>query len=489
MALRLALLEISLLVLGISGTVLLWNRPLILDWIDAAAYLGQASVLALSCVTAFYYNDLFDIRKVRRLGEFAARLIQALGVSFILLALCYAIFPDLRLASGPFYSSLLILGSLVIPVRAGFYALMRSHAISERVLILGTSPLAWKIAAEMDASPHLGYTVIGIVDDRESIPGGDSTPNRWTIVGSLEKLAILVQELRPDRIVVALTERRGRLPVRELLETRMRGIAVEDGIASYEHLTGKLAIESLTPSYLIFSQDFSKPRWQTALRRGVSLLIAAGGLIATWPLMGVIAIFIVIDSGRPIFYIQQRIGLKGLAFPLLKFRTMHAAHEVTSEWIQDNMYRLTRVGVWLRKFRLDELPQFINILRGDMNIVGPRPLPASNHQRFVEKIPYYAIRHTVRPGITGWSQVQHGYANTLDEEAEKVRYDLYYIKHLSLGLDLRILVDTVKIVLFGRGATAPYASPLSKEREASDVRREGDHPRLIAAPPASRHSG
>src|SRR5574341_740400 len=243
MAIRLALLEVSLLIFGISGIVLLWNRPLILDWIDVAAYLGQALILALSCVTAFYYNELFDIRKVRRLGEFAARLIQALGVAFILLALCYALFPDRRLASRPFCSSLLILGGLVIPVRAAFYALMRSHAISERVLILGTSPLAWKIAAEMEASPHLGYTVIGIVDDGGSIPLGTSISSaRLSLIGRLENLTALVEGLRPDRIVVALAERRGRLPVGDLLGMRLRGTVIEDGIASYEHLTGKLAI-------------------------------------------------------------------------------------------------------------------------------------------------------------------------------------------------------------------------------------------------------
>jgi sugar transferase (PEP-CTERM system associated) len=466
MAIRLALLEVSLLILGISGTVLLSNRLVILDWIDVAAYMGQAMAMALSCVTAFYYNDLFDIRKVRGFGEFIARLIQSLGVAFILLALCYTLFPDLQLARGPFFSSLLILGGLVVPVRAAFYALLRSHALSERILILGTGPLAWKIAAEVAASPHLGYTVIGIVDDGGSIPLGASTSTRPSILGSMEKLTALAEELRPDRIVVTLAERRGRLPVNDLLEIRMRGTAVEDGIAIYERLTGKLAIESMMPSYLIFSQDFSKPRWQTALRRAVSLIVAAAGLVIAWPIIGFIAVLIRLDSGGPIFFVQERVGLKGRVFPLLKFRTMHPAGGGTSEWIQDNTHRLTRIGVWLRKFRLDELPQFVNILRGDMNIVGPRPHPVSNHQYFVEKIPYYSIRHTVRPGLTGWAQVQHGYANSLDEEAEKVRYDLHYIKHLSLGLDLRILIDTVKIVLFGRGADAPHTYQPATTMEA-----------------------
>lgn len=460
MALRLAFIEVSLLVLGISGTVLLWNRPLILDWIDAAAYLGQASILALSCVTAFYYNDLFDIRKVRRLGEFAARLIQAIGVSFILLALCYAIFPDLRLGSGPFFSSLLILGGLVIPVRAGFYALMRSRAISERVLILGTSPLAWKIAAEMEASPHLGYTVLGFVDDGGSIPLTPAVSARPPILGSLERLTPLVEELRPDRIVVALAERRGRLPVRDLLEMRVRGTVVVDGITSYEYLTGKLAIENLVPSYLIFSRDFERPVWRTATRRLVSIMGAAIGLVLSLPFMGIIAILILLDSGRPALFIQKRVGLRGRVFSLLKFRTMRVKESAQAEsvWERNDDSRVTRVGAWLRMLRLDELPQFFNILKGDMDFIGPRPEIAVNVKSMTEKIPFYALRHVVRPGITGWAQIKYGYSVNQEDVTEKTRYDLYYIKHLSLSLDLRILIDTVKIVLFGHGAAAPHAS-------------------------------
>lgn len=497
MALRLALIEVSLLVFGISGTVLLWNRPLILDWIDAAAYLGQASILALSCVTAFYYNDLFDIRKVRRLGEFAARLIQAIGVSFILLALCYAIFPDLRLGSGPFFSSLLILGGLVIPVRAGFYALMRSRAISERVLILGTSSLAWKIAAEMGASPHLGYAVLGIVDDGGSLPVGASTSNQPPIRGSLEDLTVLVDELCPDRIVVALAERRGRLPVRDLLEMRVRGIAIEDGITSYEYLTGKLAIENLVPSYLAFSRDFERPVWRTATRRLVSIMGAAIGLVLSLPFMAIIAALILLDSGSPVLFIQKRVGLRGRIFSLLKFRTMHAERSSSTDsiWERDDASRVTRIGKWLRTLRLDELPQFFNILKGDMDFIGPRPEMACNVKPMIEKIPFYALRHIVRPGITGWAQIKYGYSVNQEDVTEKTRYDLYYIKHLSLSLDIRILIDTVKIVLFGRGAAAPHASQMLRQATGASPspltphasRAEGSPSRLT--PNALRPSG
>jgi lipopolysaccharide/colanic/teichoic acid biosynthesis glycosyltransferase len=253
---------------------------------------------------------------------------------------------------------------------------------------------------------------------------------------------------------------------------RMDGIIVEEGIEIYERLTGKLAIESLTPGYVIFSQDFNRPHWQTALRRGISLLVAAAGLAITGPFMGIIALLIRLDSGSPILFIQKRVGIKGRVFSLMKFRTMHSAEGTASEWAHDNAHRLTRIGRWLRKFRLDELPQFVNILRGDMNIVGPRPHPVSNYNMFIEKIPYYAIRHTVRPGITGWAQVQQGYANSLDEEAEKVRYDLCYIKHMSTAYDLRILIDTVKIVLFGSGSATPHAHHRHVRREVQGVKRE-----------------
>jgi lipopolysaccharide/colanic/teichoic acid biosynthesis glycosyltransferase len=176
--------------------------------------------------------------------------------------------------------------------------------------------------------------------------------------------------------------------------------------------------------------------------------------------MALIALAIRLDSPGPVLFVQDRVGLRGRHFRLLKFRTMLCGGPTTSEWVRDNEDRITRVGRWLRKFRFDELPQFVNILRGDMNLVGPRPHPVSNFTLFAERIPYYMLRSSVRPGVTGWAQIRHGYANNLDEEIEKMRYDLYYIKHLSFWFDVRILVDTVKVVLFGWESprTPAYAS-------------------------------
>ena len=234
----------------------------------------------------------------------------------------------------------------------------------------------------------------------------------------------------------------------------MQGIIVEDGVEAYERLTQKIAIESLTPSDLIFSKDFKKSALKVAGGRLLSLLVAGAGIVVCAPILALIALAIKLDSRGPVLFIQERVGKHARPFRLIKFRTMHVATQVTSEWVRDNNHRVTRIGKWLRKFRLDELPQFINILRGDLNLVGPRPHPLSNFELFLREIPYYALRSVVCPGVTGWAQIQYGYANDLAEETEKMRYDLYFIKHLSLWRDLCILIDTVKIVLFGRGATS-----------------------------------
>ena len=322
----------------------------------------------------------------------------------------------------------------------------------ERLLLLGASPLAAKLIEEIEARPEARCQVVGIADD--PVPGlVDSLGRR--LLGPIQDLDRILRECAPHRVIVTLTARRGRLPVQDLLAARMMGIVIEDGVEAYERLTGKVAIEALAPSAVIFSKDFrSKDFRKSGLAVGQMLAPLAAGLAAVFlcPLFVLIALAILLDSGRPVFFLQDRVGAFGRHFRLIKFRTMRATDRPSSEWAGDNGHRITRVGKWLRRFRLDELPQFINVLRGDMNLVGPRPHPTCNYRLFTEKIPYYSLRATVRPGITGWAQVRYGYANDLAEETEKMRYDLFYIKHLSPWLDLRILLETVRAVLLGRGA-------------------------------------
>ena len=449
----LAIVEGLVLSLAVSATAFAWGHRLFVDWIDVATMLGQAGAVSLCCITAFYYNDLYDLRVVRSFGLFASRLLQSFGVALMLLGLFYTIVPDAGMTEGAFVSGLLVAAGLLVPLRAVGYTIMRRRAFADRVLVLGGGPLARRVIHEIESRPNFRYAVVGVVDDGSGAEAGDLP---YPVLGPLERLDKILDDVKPDRLIVALTERRGRMPLAQLLECGARGILVEDGLRTYEYFTGKLPIESLTPSFLIFSGAFRKSRLQMGLRRVSSFLLAAVGLLLSAPLMAVIAAAIAVDSRGPVFFVDRRAGRGGRPFNLVKFRTMHPLPPgevvAASVWDRDDELRVTRVGRFIRKLRLDELPQFWNVLKGDMDLVGPRPEILANVQTMSEEIPYYGLRHSVRPGLTGWAQTRFGYSVSLEQVTEKIRYDLFYIKQMSLWLDLRILVDTVKIMLFGRGA-------------------------------------
>jgi exopolysaccharide biosynthesis polyprenyl glycosylphosphotransferase len=331
----------------------------------------------------------------------------------------------------------------------------RRRLFARRVLILGSGRLAVALVSEIESRRSQRYVVAGLVDDVPPVDPADA--ERWA--GPSDRLSEIVRRIRPSEIIVAVDDRRDHLPLRSLLDSRVRGTIVEDGLEFYERLTGKMAIEALTPGSLILGSGFRNRRFSRTLARGLSLAGAAVGLVVVAPLLALAALAIKLDSRGPIFFIQARSGSDGRPFSLLKLRTMHACTDSSSEWAQDNAHRITRVGKWLRRFRIDELPQLLNVLRGDMNLIGPRPHPVRNQAIFLEHIRYYGLRSSVPPGITGWAQVRYGYANNLGEETEKMRYDLYYIKHRSLWLDLRIAVATAGMVLLGRGSTGVKQSP------------------------------
>lgn len=339
-------------------------------------------------------------------------------------------------------AGLLLVAGMVLCGRAA-QRLRGARPFVERVVVLGKTELARSLVAEMARHPR--YHVLHVADSGK--------PARWHHDEARSACPPVFGgggSLRPHRIVVALSERRGRVPMEALLDAKRQGIAIENGLQLYERLTGRLALDWLQPSDLVFSRRFCPSWFQYLPQRILSVLLAASGLLLCGPLLGFVAILVKLDSPGPVLFVQERIGLNGRRFPLMKFRTMHPADERPSEWVRDNGNRITRVGRWLRKFRLDELPQLYNVLLGHMNLVGPRPHPASNYELFMTHIPFYAFRTLVRPGITGWAQVRYGYANNLEEETEKMRYDLYYIKHLSLWLDVSILFMTVKVVLLGQ---------------------------------------
>jgi exopolysaccharide biosynthesis polyprenyl glycosylphosphotransferase len=347
-------------------------------------------------------------------------------------------------------------------------------AAGERILILGATPFTDQLVREVESRPRSRSVIVGVLDDVR--PDG-ARPTARLYLGPLDRLQNAVEGLRPHRIVTAFDAWRNAAPLQVLFETYVsRGVIVEEAHEFYERLTGKVPLESLTAVRVMTSGRFRQHRLHAIVARAMSFTTAALALVLLSPLLALIAVAIKLDSPGPVCFAQRRVGMHGRPFTLLKFRTMREGH-VRSEWAGDNLDRVTRLGRWLRRFRLDELPQFINILKGEMNLVGPRPHPVSNLELFTlvarnlneltgEAISCYTLRLVVRPGLTGWAQVRYRYANNLDEEIEKLRYDLYYVKRMSPWLDLRVLVETLR-VFGGRVAEDAASATVAAPRPAA----------------------
>ena len=445
LAQRLAWLDGVSTVAVLAAAIAMWS-PTIDDpatslWRLAA----RAGIVAVVCLGAFYYNDLYDFEAPHDVGQLFTRLCRALGLAALVLAGTYLLFPNAIIGGNLAPYVLFVTLFAVLVLRLGVYALAKRAPFSERVLIMGGGRLAADLAGQILTRPDLAMRVTGVLT-----ADGDAVASARRLGGYGDVADVVLRE-RPDRIIVAMPDRRGNLPVSALLACRFRGVRVEEGTEAYERFTRRLAVESLTPSALIFGDGFRVSRAQLALKRAMSVVIASVALLVTAPLIALIALAIKLESRGPVFFIQERIGLGGRPFRLIKFRTMRQAERgADGIWQRDNASRVTRFGAVLRRYRLDELPQCVNILKGDMSLVGPRPEMVSNVATFSAVIPFYNLRHEVRPGLTGWAQVRAGYSMSTEEVTRKLCYDLYYIKHLSLRFDLWILFDTVKFVLSGK---------------------------------------
>jgi sugar transferase (PEP-CTERM system associated) len=316
---------------------------------------------------------------------------------------------------------------------------------------VGTGPLGISLVREILQRPELHFKVVGFLDENgQNI--GKSLVNPG-IIGAASDLEEIAAREEIDRIVLSLKERRGQTPVRELLHLKFSGIAVEDAHTMSEQIDGRIRLEYLSPSWMILSEGFRKSAVLLAAKRVLDILVSMVLLVGALPIMGIVALAIWLESRGPILFRQERIGLGGRPFEILKFRSMKQnAEDHGPRWAADGDLRVTRVGRIIRKFRLDELPQTVNVLRGDMSFVGPRPERAVFCRMLEAETPFYALRYSVRPGITGWAQVKYQYGGNIEEAKTKLEYDLFYIKHLSLTLDLAILFETAKVVMWRRGA-------------------------------------
>jgi lipopolysaccharide/colanic/teichoic acid biosynthesis glycosyltransferase len=331
---------------------------------------------------------------------------------------------------------------------------LRRAAQAERVLILGNVVSAAQIVAELENMPA-GHSLL-LLDGHHGSGGPKPQSGRNGGKVPVEGLPDAIADFRPDRVIVALSDAETVSSIRRVLATFPSPIVLETAAEAQQRLTGKVALEAVHPRTL---DCVGSPSYRR-LKRAFSLFTAAGALLVLAPLMVLIAVLIKLDSRGPVFFVQERVWLHGRRFRLFKFRSMLPDSRGTSEWARDNADRITRVGAWLRQYHLDELPQFLNILRGDMELVGPRPQPLSHHLLLEREIPHYALRYETVPGLTGWAQVRIGYTNDLAGEMEKMRYDLYYLTHQSLALDLAIVWETVKIVLLGRD---PSRQPAARQ--------------------------
>lgn len=415
-------------------------------------YLMQKALLITASVQlSLYYFDLYDLKIFRSNFELAIRLLQSLGVSSILLAILYYLFPFLIIGRGIFLISLSFVGAIIVFWRMIYNHILKTRKLDQRVMIIGCGQLAKSIAKEIVERADTGFKVVGfITDNPERV--GEKLVNPSVIGDQSQILDIAAKEI-VDRIVVALEERRGKFPDAQLLNCKMRGIAIEDGIEFYEHLTGKLQVESLRPSTLIFSNGFKKTILTLWIKRVTGFAFSLIGLILFSPLILVIPILIKIDSQGPVLYKQERVGENRKIFKLFKFRSMVENAETNGAvWAEENDNRITRVGRWLRKWRLDEIPQMFNVLKGDMSFVGPRPERPYFVEKLRKEIPFYDHRSYVKPGVTGWAQIKYRYGASKEDALEKLKYDLYYIKNLSPLFDLIVIFETIKVVLFGKGA-------------------------------------
>jgi sugar transferase (PEP-CTERM system associated) len=408
-------------------------------------------LVVASIILGMHFCDLYTRIHVKSNTLLLQDLAQVFGLALLAQGLISYASPQLKLGR-----QIMLMGTFlsffVLFFWRLFYAAFLLHAVArERLLFVGLNQVVREMADHISAHAELGLSIAGYLVDGE-MPGTELTGAK--VLGPVRDLLKVATEMKPSRIVVGLTERRDRMPVLDLLELRFKGFAIEEAGTTYEAVCGRICTKELRPSQLIFSGELGPRQGSLFIQNILNLSVSITAAALTLPLMVLVGIAVKLTSRGPILYRQVRVGKNGDPFVVYKFRSMRADAEAATGavWASKDDPRITSIGRLLRRLRLDELPQFFNVLRGEMSLVGPRPERPEFVKTLSEKIPYYRQRHCVRPGITGWAQINHKYGDTMEDTITKLEYDLYYIKHLSPSLDAYIIFHTLKTMMLSRGS-------------------------------------
>jgi sugar transferase (PEP-CTERM system associated) len=414
--------------------------------------LPKAVVITSVCQLCLYYGDLYDDPHAGgSRTELFIRTLQALGITLLILAALYTMFPALIVARGVLAPAATLAVTALIGWRVGFAWVARQVGPRERLLLVGTGTAALALARELQAHEEDGVQIVGFVD---SDVNSHVTAGPLAFLGTFDDIPALVRARSVDRVVVSLADARGKLPMEKLLEMKLDGVRFDYLASVYEEYTGKIAVENLRPSWLIFSAGFRKTARLLAIKRALDVVGGAVGLVLSAPIMLALSAVIKLTSPGPVFYSQRRVGRDGRVFTVHKLRSMcaNAERDTGPVWTPaGGDSRITPLGRFMRRTRLDELPQFWTILAGHMSLVGPRPERPEFVQSLNVQIPFYGQRHVVKPGLTGWAQVRYTYGATVEDAIEKLQYDLFYIKNMSIALDVFIIFETIKTVVLRRG--------------------------------------
>ena len=411
------------------------------------ASLVFATVLLLSCTGLGLYRRTLSWDDYNLL----ARTCVSFGIAVFIVVSIYYLIPELLIGRSVLIYAVTFAFAGMMISRHLFYRFVKIEQLQRRVLVIGSAEKANRLLSLNDSFIHKGFKIVGFIKN----PDEESIVDSQYILTSAQTITELAYHYKVDEIVLALDDNRRSMPLKQLLDAKLSGFTIMDSMSFYEREQGLVSLDNITPSWLVFSDGFSQGGFRAFQKRIIDLLASSLLLFVSWPIMLITALAIYIESGfsGPIFYRQQRVGENNQLFNVLKFRSMRIdAEKDGAQWAQKKDNRVTKVGAFIRMCRIDELPQIFNVFKGEMSFVGPRPERPEFVNSFEKTIPYYAERHRVKPGITGWAQLCYPYGASEYDTIQKLQYDLYYVKNYSLFLDVSIIINTIEVVLWGRGA-------------------------------------